>query len=149
MALELTSTAFQQGQSIPKQYTGDGRNTPPPLSWTEPPTATQSFALICEDPDAPRGTFTHWIAFNLPVEQRELSEGGTLSGGALLGANDFGKVGYGGPAPPPGKPHRYFFKLYALDNAVDLPAGSKKEDLQAAMKGHILAEAQLVGTYGR
>lgn len=149
MAFELTSTAFQEGQTIPKQYTGDGRNTAPPLKWTEPPGGTRSFALICEDPDAPRGTFTHWIAFNLPVEQRELSEGGTLSGGASLGANDFGNVGYGGPAPPPGKPHRYFFKLYALDNALDLPAGAKREDLLAAMKGHILAEAQLMGTYGR
>jgi Raf kinase inhibitor-like YbhB/YbcL family protein len=153
MALELTSTAFQEGATIPEQYTGDGRNVSPPLKWTDPPAGTRSLALVCEDPDAPRGTFTHWTAFNLPAESRELSEAvpaeATLPNGTAQGTNDFGQVGYGGPKPPPGKPHRYFFKLYALDRRLDLQAGAGKEDLRAAMKGHVLAEGQLMGTYGR
>src|SRR5437762_6437024 len=113
MALELTSTAFKEGDTIPKQYTGDGTNAPPPLKWADPPAGTKSFALICEDPDAPRGTFTHWVMWNLPAEARELGEGAP-PGGAIQGKNDFGKIGYGGPAPPPGKPHRYVFRLDAL-----------------------------------
>ena len=153
MALELTSTAFQEGATIPEQYTGDGRNASPPLKWGDLPAGTRSLALVCEDPDAPRGTFTHWTAFNLPAEARELSEDvpvePTLPNGTAQGTNDFGKVGYGGPKPPPGKPHRYFFKLYALDRRLDLQAGAGKEDLRAAMKGHVLAEGQLMGTYGR
>ena len=153
MALELTSTAFQEGATIPQQYTGDGRNVSPPLKWTDPPAGTRSLALVCEDPDAPRGTFTHWTAFNLPAESKEVSEGvpveATLPNGTAQGTNDFGMAGYGGPKPPPGKPHRYFFKLYALDKRLDLQAGAGKEDLRAAMKGHVLAEGQLMGTYGR
>jgi Raf kinase inhibitor-like YbhB/YbcL family protein len=153
MALELTSPALQEGATIPRQYTADGRNVSPPLRWQEPPAGTGSLALICEDPDAPRGTFTHWVVFNLPAESRELGEAvpaeATLPQGAAQGANDFGKVGYGGPKPPPGKPHRYFFKLYALDSRLDLQAGAGKEDLRVAMKGHVLAEGQLMGTYGR
>src|SRR5262245_23628674 len=115
MSMELTSTAFQEGEAIPQQYTGDGKNISPPLKWRDPPAGARSLALICEDPDARRGTFTHWVVFNIPAESRELSEGvppeATLPNGTVQGANDFGKVGYGGPAPPPGKPHRYFFKL--------------------------------------
>src|SRR2546426_12557047 len=122
MSLELTSTAFRDGQSIPTKYTADGRNISPPLAWTDPPAGTKSFALICEDPDAPRGTFTHWLAFNLPAESRELPEGlsaeATRPDGSLQGTNDFGKPGYGGPSPPPGKPHRYVFQLLALDQAA-------------------------------
>ena len=125
----------------------------PPLHWSEPPEGTQSLALICDDPDAPVGTWVHWVLFNLPAETRELEEGlpttETLSNGAKQGKNDFGKIGYGGPAPPKGKPHRYFFKLYALDKAVDLSPGATKAKLVEAMKGHILAEGQLVGKYGR
>ncbi len=147
MSLELTSPAFQNGQTIPRQYTGDGRNVSPPLRWTDPPAGTQSFALICEDPDAPRGTFTHWVAFNLPAESRGLDEG--VSPGGVEGKNDFGKSGYGGPAPPRGKPHRYYFKLHALDQRLDLKANATREQLVAAMKGHVLAEADLMGTYGR
>src|SRR5438874_11965395 len=124
MALDLTSTAFQEGQSIPKEYTGDGRNVSPPLQWSDPPTGTRSLALVCEDPDAPRGTFTHWAIFNLPAESRELSAGvpaePALPNGTAQATNDFGKVGYGGPSPPPGKPHRYVFKLYALDRPLDV-----------------------------
>ena len=133
MTLELTSTAFADRAAVPKLYTGDGRNASPPLQWREPPAGTHSLALICEDPDAPRGTFTHWVVYNVPAETQELSEGlpaeATLPNGTTQGTNDFGKLGYGGPAPPPGKPHRYFFKLYALDVAAHrvqqlLPGGS-------------------------
>lgn len=153
MSLALTSSAFQEGQTIPRHCTGDGHNVSPPLKWLDPPPNTRSFALICEDPDAPRGTFTHWVLFNLPAEMRELSEDfareGSLPGAAAQGANDFGKTGYGGPAPPPGKPHRYYFKLYALDTQLDLKPSAHRSDVLAAMKGHILAEGQLMGTYGR
>ena len=153
MSLELTSTAFRDGQSIPTKYTADGRNISPPLAWTDPPAGTKSFALICEDPDAPRGTFTHWIVFNLPAESRELSEGvpaeATLANGTAQGTNDFRKVGYGGPAPPPGKPHRYVFKLFALDQPLGLRAGASRDELLAAVKGHVVGEARLTGKYGR
>jgi Raf kinase inhibitor-like YbhB/YbcL family protein len=153
MTLELTSTAFQPGTTIPKKYTGDGADRSPPLAWSEPPSGTKSLALVCDDPDAPRGTWVHWVLFDLPGHTRELEEGvpttGALGDGAKQGKNDFGNVGYGGPAPPRGKPHRYFFKLYALDVAVDLPAGANKAQFLDAMKGHVLAEGQLMGTYGR
>jgi len=153
MTIELTSTAFQKGETIPKQYTGDGVDQSPPLRWSEPPTGTKTIALICDDPDAPRGTWVHWVLFNLPAQTRELEEGvpttETLGNGAKQGKNDFGNIGYGGPAPPKGKPHRYFFKLYALDVALDLPPGATKAQLMDAMKGHILAEGQLMGKYGR
>jgi Raf kinase inhibitor-like YbhB/YbcL family protein len=153
MALELTSTGFLEGALIPERYTGDGRNISPPLKWQNPPAGTRSLALICEDPDAPRGTFTHWVAFNLPADSRELGEGvpaeATLPDGTAQGTNDFGKAGYGGPKPPPGKPHRYVFKLYALDRPLDVRPGATRAQLLAAMKDHVLGEAQLVGTYAR
>ncbi len=153
MALELTSTALQKGESIPKQYTADGRNISPPLQWRDLPAGTRSLALVCEDPDAPRGTFTHWVIFNLPAESRELSEGvpaeATLPDGTAQGTNDFRKVGYGGPSPPPGKPHRYFFKLYALDQSLDLQPGATKAQFLAAAKDHVLGEAHFMGTYAR
>jgi Raf kinase inhibitor-like YbhB/YbcL family protein len=153
MTIDLTSTAFQAGQTIPRQCTSDGKDVSPPLHWNSPPAGTNSFALICEDPDATRGTWTHWVVYNLPSDARSLSEDvprqETLPDGTLQGTNDFGKVGYGGPAPPPGKPHRYFFKLYALDGHLDLPAGATRKQLLEAMAGHTLAEGQLMGTYGR
>jgi Raf kinase inhibitor-like YbhB/YbcL family protein len=153
MSIELTSTALQKGETIPKQYTGDGVDQSPPLRWSEPPSGTKSLALICDDPDAPRGTWVHWVLFNLPPQTRELEEGvpttATLGNGAKQGKNDFGNLGYGGPAPPKGKPHRYFFQLYALGVAVDLPTGATKAELEKAMKGHILAEGQLMGNYKR
>jgi Raf kinase inhibitor-like YbhB/YbcL family protein len=153
MSIELTSSAFQPGATIPKQYTGDGADHSPPLRWSEPTAGPKSLALICDDPDAPRGTWVHWVLFNLPGQTRELAEGvattETLGSGAKQGKNDFGNIGYGGPAPPKGKPHRYFFKLYALDVTVDLPPGATKAQLLEAMNGHILAEGQLVGHYGR
>jgi Raf kinase inhibitor-like YbhB/YbcL family protein len=153
MALELISTAFQQGEAIPQQYTGDGRNASPPLKWSNPPGGTRSLALVCDDPDAPRGTFTHWVVFNLPAESRELSEGvpadATLPNGTVQGTNGFGKIGYSGPSPPPGKPHHYFFKLFALDRQLDLKPGATEDQLLAAALVHVLAETQLMGTYAR
>ena len=153
MAIDIHSTAFGEGETIPKQHTGDGTDTSPPLQWGEPPAGTRSFALICDDPDAPRGTWVHWVLFNLPADLRGLDAGvptqEALASGAKQGKNDFGKLGYGGPAPPRGKPHRYFFKLYALDTTLELPAGATKEQLVAAMKGHELAQGQLMGRYGR
>ena len=150
--MQLTSTAFGEGETIPEKYTGkDGPS--PPLSWSGAPKDTKSFAVVCEDPDAPRGTFTHWLLFNLPADAHELPEGTPtdekLSSGALQGKNDFGKTGYGGPAPPPGKPHRYFFKVYAVDAMLDVPAGAGPKQIESAMNKHILAHGQLMGTYGR
>ncbi len=153
MSLTVSSTAFQDGQPIPRKYTADDANVSPPLKWTEPPTGTRCWALLCEDPDAPRGIWTHWVLFNLAPEAQGLHEGipteEELPNEASQGTNDFGKVGYNGPAPPPGKPHRYFFKLFALDTSLDLGSDVKRAQLLDAMKGHILAEGQLMGTYGR
>jgi Raf kinase inhibitor-like YbhB/YbcL family protein len=153
MNFELTSSAFQQGQPIPPEYTADGLDKSPPLKWSEPPGGTKSLALVCEDPDAPKGTFPHWVIFNLPPETRELGEGvpkeQELADGTTQGANGMGQVGYAGPAPPRGKAHHYFFKLYALDTPLGLQPGSTLHDLRAALPGHVLAESQLMGTYGR
>jgi Raf kinase inhibitor-like YbhB/YbcL family protein len=151
--IELTSSAFKEGEAIPKPYTADGKGVSPLLRWGDPPQGTKSFALICDDPDAPGKTWVHWVIFNLPADLRGLDEATptkeTLANGARQGKNDSDDIGYGGPGPPPGKPHRYFFKLHALDAMLDLPAGATKDQLLAAMKGHILAEGQLMGTYAR
>jgi Raf kinase inhibitor-like YbhB/YbcL family protein len=151
--MKLTSSAFAEGAAIPRKFTGDGADASPPLQWDGAPGATKSLALICDDPDAPRGTWVHWVLWNLPADRRELSEGVPttpgLPGGARQGQNDFGNTGYGGPAPPAGKPHRYFFRLHALDATLDLPEGTTKAQLEQAMKGHQLASAQLMGKYGR
>jgi Raf kinase inhibitor-like YbhB/YbcL family protein len=151
--MQLTSTAISERAAIPRQYTGDGQDVSPPLRWSGAPAAVKSYALICDDPDAPRGTWVHWVLWNLPPDQHELAEGvaamASLPNGARQGKNDFGKVGYGGPAPPAGKPHRYFFKLYGLDKMLDLPEGATKAQLEQAMKGHIVASGQLMGTYAR
>jgi Raf kinase inhibitor-like YbhB/YbcL family protein len=147
MALQVTSNAFSEGQSIPEKYTCDGQNVSPPIRWSGTPENTKSIALICEDPDAPSGTFTHWVLYDLPGKTTELREGSSASG--KQGVNGFGKNGYGGPCPPPGGPHRYFFRVYALDTESLGNAGSSKENLAAAMKGHILAEGSLMGTYKR
>jgi Raf kinase inhibitor-like YbhB/YbcL family protein len=153
MKIDLSSPAFQEGQTIPKQYTADGKDVSPALKWADAPPGTRGFALICEDPDAPRGTWTHWVLFNLPADVRELEEGVAakeeLANGARQGKNDFGKIGYGGPSPPRGKPHRYYFKLSALDAPLDLKAGATRSQVLAALKGHVLGEGQLMGTYGR
>jgi Raf kinase inhibitor-like YbhB/YbcL family protein len=151
--MQLSSSAFRDGDTIPKKYTGDGEDMAPQLSWTGAPEGAKSFAVICEDPDAPRGTWTHWMLFNLPADKRELPEGTpteeNLPSGARQGKNDFGNIGYGGPAPPKGKPHRYFFKVYALDTILDVPAGGGPKQIEPAMRKHILAHGQLIGTYGR
>ena len=152
-SIKLDSTAFKEGETIPKRHTGDGKDTSPPLHWDEPPGGTKSFVLICDDPDAPGGTFTHWLLYNLPPDRRKLDEGvpakKELPGGARQGKNDQDKIGYGGPAPPAGKPHRYYFRLYALDTKLDLPAGADRKELLKAMKGHELAAGQLMGRYSR
>lgn len=151
MTLSVSSRAFREGEKIPTKYTCDSQNVSPPLVWTEAPAGTQSFALIADDPDAPGGTFTHWVLFNLPPTNHELPEAipaqSQLPNGALQGKNDFGKIGYGGPCPPPGRPHRYRFKLYALDRTLDLKAGASQKQVMDAMQGHILGQGQLTGTY--
>jgi Raf kinase inhibitor-like YbhB/YbcL family protein len=153
MNLQLTSPAFVEGKEIPDQYTCQGKDSSPPLRWTAVPTGAKSLALIADDPDAPVGTWTHWVVFDLPPTTTELVEDTPksqhLPGGAKQGLNDFRRLGYGGPCPPPGKAHRYFFKLYALDTLLDLKPGATKQDVEAAIKGHVLAEGQLMGTYQR
>jgi Raf kinase inhibitor-like YbhB/YbcL family protein len=150
--MKLTSPAFAPNDLIPPQYTCDGQDISPPLNWDEPPAPTKSLVLICDDPDAPRKTWVHWVVYNLPPETRSLPKnvpaGNSLSGGGLQGITDFRTVAYGGPCPPGGT-HRYFFKLYALDKVLDLPAGATKAQVEAAMQGHILAQAELIGRYRR
>ncbi len=152
--LTLTSPAFEPGQRIPTEYTKDGRNISPSLFWGEVPPGTESLALICEDPDAPRGMFAHWVAFNLPAGTRSLPAGvptePTLPDGTVQGTNDTGTTGYTGPAPPPGKPHRYFFHLYALETRLRLPAGVSREQLMVAIQeARVMGKGELMGTYGR
>jgi Raf kinase inhibitor-like YbhB/YbcL family protein len=151
--MELSSPAFRQGQPIPAGFTCDGDDRSPTLAWSGAPTETRSFALLCEDPDAPRGMWVHWVLFNLPADAVELEEGvpplPELPSGARQGANDWSRPGYGGPCPPPGNPHRYFFRLYALDALLNLAPGATRADLQTAMSGHVLADTSLMGTYQR
>ena len=153
MSFQISSAAFSNGEVIPKKFTCDGPDVSPQLSWKEAPAATQSFALITDDPDAPAGTWVHWVLYNLPANTRELPEGmekqERLATGALQGRNDFRRIGYGGPCPPRGKQHRYYFKLFALDTKLDLKAGATKPDLERAMKDHIVGETELMGRYGR
>lgn len=145
-ALGVTSPAFRQGQTIPVEYTCDGVNVSPALRWTTPPTGTKSFALVMDDPDAAGGTFTHWLAWNISPKARGLSQGARPP---LEGATSFARAGYGGPCPPPGTPHRYFFKLYALRAQLALPAGAGRPALEKAIKGKVLKRATLIGLYGR
>ncbi|UCG53812.1 MAG: YbhB/YbcL family Raf kinase inhibitor-like protein [Candidatus Latescibacterota bacterium] len=153
MTIQLTSPAFGEGQPIPKRHSCDGEDLSPVLKWTNAPENTMSFALICDDPDAPMGTWVHWVLFNLPPETAELVEGVPAQpegpDGAKQGISDFKRPGYGGPCPPPGKPHRYYFKLYALDTMLELKDKATKRDLEKAMEDHILAKGQLMGTYKR
>ena len=152
MALQITSSAFLEAGVIPKHYTCDGKDVSPDLSWTGVPQDTKSLALICDDPDAPVGTWVHWVLFNIPGAEKgipsEVAPEPTLPNGATHGINDFRKLGYGGPCPPGGT-HRYFFKLYALDTDLSLGSGATKSQVEDAMQGHILAQAQLMGTYKR
>ncbi|MCL7393387.1 MAG: YbhB/YbcL family Raf kinase inhibitor-like protein [Thaumarchaeota archaeon] len=149
----LESPAFRDNGRIPEKYTCDGLDTSPPLRWRDQPPGTKSFAIIVEDPDAPGGIFTHWIVYNIPADVNQLDEGiepaGELPGGIMQGLNDFGRIGYGGPCPPPGKPHRYVFRIYALDTMLELGPAASKNELLKLMKGHILAEATLTGIYSR
>jgi Raf kinase inhibitor-like YbhB/YbcL family protein len=151
--VKLTSPAFTDGAPIPAEHTCRGGDTSPGLAWSEAPAHTRSLALVCDDPDAPRGTWVHWVLFNLPADAVELAPAiaGTpeLPSGARQGVNDSGRVGYGGPCPPPGKPHRYFFRLYALDSTLNLQPGIGRAELDRAMAGHVLAEAALMGTFQR
>ncbi len=150
--MQLTSDAFSNNDAIPVRFTARGGNFSPALAWTDPPAGTKSFALVCIDPDAPSGAFTHWVIFNIPADKRALKEGippkPMLMDGETQGKNDLGELGYTGPDPPPGKPHRYFFKLFALDTALDLSPGVTHAELRARTPGHVLAEAQWMGTYG-
>jgi Raf kinase inhibitor-like YbhB/YbcL family protein len=149
----LHSPAFPPGGSIPRQYTCDGADQSPPLAWSDLPAGTKSLSLIVEDPDAPRGTFTHWVLFNLPPEPAELPAGvakqTVLPNGSKHGRNDFRRGGYGGPCPPHGQAHRYFFRLFALDAPLNLTPGGPPSEVREAANGHVLGEAELIGTYGR
>lgn len=154
MDIQITSAAFHEGEVIPEQYTCDGDNVSPPLRWGRLPKDSQSLALICEDPDAPSGTFVHWLIFNLPPIVSDLPEAlpatETLEEtGAIQGRNDFNNIGYDGPCPPPSNSHRYFFRLYALDTKLQLRAGATKREFERAIEGRILAEGHLMGTYQR
>ena len=152
MEIKITSSAFEEGGLIPPKYTCDGADISPPLQWDAVPEGTGSIALISDDPDAPMGTWVHWVLFNLPADTKELAENipadRALPNGAKQGTSDFGRIGYGGPCPPSGT-HRYFFKIYALDTQLDLAADAKKPELLKAMEGHILGQGQLIGKYKR
>jgi Raf kinase inhibitor-like YbhB/YbcL family protein len=149
MPFAISSPAFTDGSDIPRRHTCDGENRSPLLTWRDAPTGTRSFVLIVDDPDAPSGTFTHWVLLDIPSGLTELSEG--VTGVGRSGRNDFGKNGYGGPCPPKGHgPHRYFFTLSALDiESLGLPEGATRSRVEAAMKGHAVATARLGGRYER
>jgi len=153
MTFSLQSSSFSNGSPIPKKFTCEGSDTSPALQWGDLPANTQSLALIADDPDAPAGTWTHWVVYDLPPSARQLPEAvpkqPALAGGGAQGANDFGKIGYGGPCPPPGKSHRYFFKLYALDAKLNLKPGATRQQVEHAMQGHVIGKAELMGTYQR
>lgn len=150
---QISSTAFKQGETIPREYTCEGENVSPPLEWYEAPPGTAAFALICDDPDAPSGTYVHWVIWNIPGRSmglpRAVPTDPQLRDGTVQGRNSRGDSGYRGPCPPPGKPHRYFFKLYALNAPLPLEPGATKERLLSAMQGHILAQTEFYGTYER
>jgi Raf kinase inhibitor-like YbhB/YbcL family protein len=153
MTIKITSSAFADEQPIPSKYTCDGENLSPPLKWDQIPETAKSLALICDDPDAPSRTWVHWVVYDLPATTRELPEAvpakEEVAAGAKQGRNDFKRLGYGGPCPPAGDAHRYYFKLYALDTELNLGAGATKGDVEKAMQGHILAEGKLMGKYKR
>ena len=144
--MKVTSFAFQEGANIPSKFTCDGENTSPPLQIADIPSEAKSLALVVDDPDAPSGLFTHWAVWNIPPQTTAVGEGNAPKG--VQGTNDFGKSGYGGPCPPSGT-HRYYFKVFALDRELDLPFGAKRGQLDAAMKGHVVAQGELMGRYSR
>ena len=151
--MQLTSPAFRNGATLPVQYTCDGKNISPPLTWSGAPAESESLVLIVNDPDAPIGDWVHWVLYGLPPSTNslveDLSKSQYLPGGARQGLNDFKHLGYGGPCPPAGKPHRYFFKLYALDTKLGLKPGATRKEVEAAMEKHVIAQAELMGTYQR
>jgi len=155
MAFTLSSTAFSDGGPIPTGHTCDGADSSPPLAWTGAPERTATFTLIVDDPDAPAGTWVHWVLYDLPSTATSLPadvermDAVPRLGGARQGRNDFRKIGYGGPCPPRGSAHHYHFKLSALDASLGLPPGASKRDVERAMEGHVLAAAELIGTYAR
>src|SRR5437764_1667042 len=142
--MKVTSSAFQEGGNIPSKFTCDGANTSPPLQISDVPSEAKSLVLIVDDPDAPSGLFTHWVVWNISAQTTTIAEGSTPKG--VQGTNDFGKSGYGGPCPPSGA-HRYYFRVFALDRELDLPFGAKRGQLDAAMKGHVIAQGELMGRY--
>ena len=151
LELAVLSAAFAMGDAIPDRYAC--RPCSPPLSWSEVPAGTQSLAILCDDPDAPAGDWVHWVVFNLAPDVRALPENvardARLPGGAVQGVNDYARNGYDGPCPPPGQTHRYFYTVFALDVRLALAAGARKKDLVEAMRGHVLAQGALMGTYSR
>ena len=153
MGINLISDVFDEGEMIPARHTCDDINVSPPLRWDSLPERTISFAILCEDPDAPMGTWTHWIIFNIPPDIMELSaeikKEEKLEKGMIQGINDFGYAGYGGPCPPEGEKHRYFFRIYALDTTLNIGPGAKREEFLKALNENVLDEGQLMGIYGR
>ena len=151
--ISISSDAFKDGNSLPVEHTCNGEDRSPTLSWNTVPAGTRSIALIVDDPDAPGKTWVHWVIYNIPANSSGLPgavpKNKTLDDGSLQGKNDFGRIGYNGPCPPPGKAHRYFFRVYALDTALSLKSGATKSQLEAAMSGHILAQGEMIGKYGR
>jgi Raf kinase inhibitor-like YbhB/YbcL family protein len=147
MALQVASPVFLEGGMLARRFTCDAENVSPPLTWSGTPSGTQSIVLIADDPDAPAGTWVHWVLYDLPSDTTSLPEG--VKGIGVEGVNDFRKSGYGGPCPPRGTPHRYYFKVYALDTQLGLKPGASKRDVERTMQGHVLAEGILMGKYGR
>ncbi len=151
--MRLRTSAFTTGGEVPIEFTGDGANVSPPLEWTPPPSGTESLALIVDDPDAPHGAWVHWLVYNIPPTERGLPEAvaphSPLPCGAEQGRNDFGRIEYGGPCPPAGHPHRYFFKIFALDTRLALSSGASRADVERAMRGHVLASGEMMGRYRR
>jgi hypothetical protein len=151
--MQLKTPAFKPGADIPAQFTCDGADSSPALTWSSPPEDTRSLAIVVDDPDAPGRTWVHWVLYDLPATEHELPAGvpaqATLPSGARQGRNDFGRIGYGGPCPPKGPVHRYYFRLYALDTTLELKAGATRSELDHAMRGHVLAQTELMGRYRR
>jgi hypothetical protein len=152
MSITVSSAAFEPRQSIPSQYTCDGRDISPPLAWKGSPANTRSVILICDDPDAPAGDWVHWVCYDIPPSVDTLAEAmpktDTLPCGGIQGKNDFGRIGWGGPCPPGGT-HRYFFKIYCCDITLNLPPGKTKKEIEKAMKGHVIDKGELFGVYSR
>jgi len=145
--MKVTSSSFQEGGTIPEKFSKNGQNVSPELRIEGAPAEAKCLVVIADDPDAPVGLFTHWLAWNIDPKTTDIAEGNAPSG-AIQGKNDFGENGYGGPQPPSGT-HRYYFKVFALDRALDLKPGAKRRDLDAAMKGHVIAQGQLMGRYSK